>query len=291
MKKIKSIYGLLAAGILLFASCDINEEPTFNDKDAFVAFTNSTMSIAENKGTLEIPVLLTSLSGITTTVDFEIVAGNNTTAVEGTHYTVTNSSHTLSFTKEEPIQYIKLSIIDNDGYGGDQKIEFALKDPNGVSLGASKGCVVTIEDDEHPLSFILGSFSCVGESNFGGGLDWTLTIEKDADDIYKVWIGNLVPGGSSVKVYGTVNEEKTELRIPVGQEIAKSASYPQIILEGFYGPDGDEDIPTGKYITGDIASDGTITIQDLFGSHVYSDEAGTSAGWYEIVLANSVWKK
>ena len=47
MKRIKSIYGLLAAGALLFASCNINEEPTFDDKDAFVAFTNATMSIGE----------------------------------------------------------------------------------------------------------------------------------------------------------------------------------------------------------------------------------------------------
>ena len=36
---------------------------------------------------------------------------------------------------------------------------------------------------------------------------------------------------------------------------------------------------------------GTITIQDWFGSHVYKDDAGTSAGWYNIFQAGVVLKK
>lgn len=290
MKRIKSIYGLLAAGVLLFASCNINEEPTFDNKDTFVAFTNATMSIGEDKGTLEIPVLLSSLSGMSTSVDFEIVT-DGSTAVEGTHYSI-EGGNTLTFTKDAPTQYIKLNIIDNDTFNGDVKVIFVLKDPQGVNLGASKQCQVTIEDNEHPLLFILGTFACKGESNFGGDLEWNLTIEKDADDLNKVWINNLVPGGSSLKIYGTITEDKTEIHIPVGQEIASSSSYPHILLLGFYGPDGDEDIPNGKYITGTIATDGTITIKDLFGSCVFTDDAATqSAGWYELVLAESIWKK
>lgn len=292
MKRLKSIYvSLLTVGTLFFTSCNVNDVPKFSDSDAFVAFTNATMSVGENKETLAIPVLLSSLSGISTTVDFEITT-EGTTAVEGTHYTLANASHTLTFTKEAPTQVITLNIIDNATFNGDVKLNIVLKNPADVNLGSSKTCSVTIEDDEHPLLFILGSFTGTGESNFGGALEWNLVIEKDAEDLSKVWITNLVPNGTSLKVYGTVNAEKTEIHIPVGQEIAKSSSYPHILLEGFYGKDGEEDIPTGGYITGIIAENGTITIQDWFGSCVYTDDAATaSAGWYEIVMSGAVWKK
>ncbi len=248
------------------------------------------MSVGENKGSLEIPILLTSLSGISTTVDFEITAEGTNAAVEGTHYTIANTSHTLSFTKDAPTQFITLNIIDNETFNGDVKLSIALKNPADVNLGSSKTCNVTIEDDEHPLLFILGSLTGTGESIWNGELEWQLTIEKDAEDLSKVWIGNLVPGASNQKVYGTVNAEKTEIHIPVGQEIAKVSSYPHVLLDGFYGEEGEEDIPTGGYITGIIAEDGTITIQDWFGSHIYTDEAATNS-WYEIMMSGSVWKK
>lgn len=295
MKRLKSIYvSLLTVGALSFTSCNVNDVPKFSDSDAFVAFTNPTMSVGENKGTLDIPVLLSSLSGISTTVDFEIIAEGATAAVEGTHYTLANASRTLSFTKEAPTQVITLNIIDNETFNGDVKLSIVLKNPADVNLGSSKTCNVTIEDDEHPLLFILGSFTATGKSYYNGDSEWQLTIEKDVEDLSKVWIGNLVPGtgGTSLKVYGTVNAEKTEIHIPVKQDIAKSSSYPHILLEGFYGEEGDENIPTGGYITGIIAEDGTITIQDWFGSLVYTDDAATDiAGFYNLIVSGAVWKK
>lgn len=292
MKQIKSIYGLFAATALMFSACNINEAPTFDDADAFVAFTSSTMSVGEADGTLRIPVLLTSLSGIETTVEYEITPNEATPAIEGVNYTVADASQTLTFTKDAPTQYITLNIIDNNTFDGDVCLTISLKEPNGINLGASKTCNVTIEDDEHPLLFILGTLTAKGESYFNGEEEWEVTIEKDADDLSKVWIGNLVPSGSNLKVYGVVTDDKTELRIPVGQEIASSSSYPHILLEGFRGEDGDEDIPNGESILATIDADGTITIQDWFGSHVYTDDAASaSAGWYNIIMGGTVLKK
>ena len=63
MKKFNFIYGAVAAVALIFASCS-NEQPKFDDADAFVAFTKSTVSIDEIGGSVEVPVLLTSLGGL-----------------------------------------------------------------------------------------------------------------------------------------------------------------------------------------------------------------------------------
>lgn len=290
MKLYKYAFALLAGAMMTFTSCDINDYPVFSDSDAFVAFSNSSLSIQEQSSDeLVIPVVLTSLSGMETTCEFEISADENG-AQEGVHYQILNPSKSLSFTKDEPTQYIRIKAIDNDEFGGDKSFTITLSSEN-VNLGKSKSCTITVEDDEHPLSFILGSFTAKGISYFNGEQEWNVTIEKDADDLNKVWIGNLVPGGSSLKVYGVVNDDKTELHIPVAQDIAASSSYPLIALEGFYGEEGDEDIPTGGYITFAIAADGTLTAMDWFGSHVYSDTAGTSAGWYNIMQSGIVFTK
>ena len=294
MKIFKLSYGLIAAAGLMLASCVKNELPSFSDGDAFVAIQTSTASVAENAGkAIEIPVMLTSLSGISGSVDFVIETDSVKGAVEGVNYKLGNESKTLTFTKDAPSQSIIIEPIDNDTFTGDVKFTIKLTNAQGATLGASKTCVVTIEDDEHPLSFILGTMTAVGPSYFNGEEEWTVVFGKDDTDLNKVWITNLVKGGSSASspVYGVVNEERTEIHIPVGQEIAVSSSYPHILLEGFYGAEGEEDIPTGGYITGLIDENGTITIQDWFGSHVYTDDAGTSAGWYNIFQAGVVLKK
>jgi hypothetical protein len=282
MKIFKLALGM-AAGLLL-ASCNINELPEYDDSNAFVAFTSSSVNVGEEEGSKQVEVLLTSIGGIETTVNFEVAPAETAGAVEGKHYT-NEGSKSLTFKKDAPTQKITLNIIDNDTFDGDVKFTIKLLDPEGVQLGASKTCSVTIEDDEHPLLFILGTLSAKGVSDFNGDTEWEVRIAKDDSDLSKVWIYNLVPGGSSSSspVYGIVNDEKTEIRIPVGQEVAVSSSYPHILLNGFYG-DTEEKIPTGGYITGEIAEDGTISIKDYFGSQVFSDDAASnSLGWYNLM--------
>ena len=282
MKIFKLALGM-AAGLLL-ASCNINELPEYDDSNAFVAFTSSAVSVGEEEGSKQVEVLLTSIGGIETTVNFEVTPDETAGAVEGKHYTI-EGSKSLTFKKDAPTQKITLNIIDNDTFDGDVKFTIKLLDPEGVQLGASKTCSVTIEDDEHPLLFILGTLSAKGVSDFNGDTEWEVRIAKDDSDLSKVWIYNLVPGGSSSSspVYGIVNDDKTEIRIPVGQEVAVSSSYPHILLNGFYG-DTEEKIPTGGYITGEIAEDGTISIKDYFGSQVFSDDAASnSLGWYNLM--------
>ena len=291
MKIFKIALGM-AAGLLL-ASCNINELPEYDDSNAFVAFTSSAVSVGEEEGSKQVEVLLTSIGGIETTVNFEVAPAETAGAVEGKHYTI-EGGKSLTFTKDAPTQKITLNIIDNDTFDGDVKFTIKLLDPEGVQLGASKTCSVTIEDDEHPLLFILGTLSAKGPSYFNGDTEWEVRIAKDDSDLSKVWIYGLVPGGSSSSspVYGIVNDEKTEIRIPIGQEVAVSSSYPHILLNGYYGEEGDEKIPTGGYLTGTIAEDGTITIQDWFGSQVFSDDAASnSLGWYNLMQAGVTLKK
>lgn len=290
----KITFGLVALATLAFSSCS-NDLPEFNDADAFVALRATTASFAENGEGTEIAVLLTSLNGLEGTVDFEIVPDSIAPAKEGVDFSIENASKTLTFTKDAPTQIIKVKAIDNNVYTGDKRFTINLVNAQGVNLGASKSITVTVEDDEHPLAFMLGTYAAKGPDYFGGGeiTDWTVKISKDDTDAAKVWISNMVPGGSNTPIYGTVNDAKDEIRIPVKQDIVITSSYPHVWFEAFYGADGDEDVE--DFVVGHITTnaDGkaVISFPDYwFGSHVYSDDAGTvSAGWYAIIMAGSVF--
>ena len=290
MKIYKIVYGMLAAALMTFASCS-NDYPTFDDADAFVAMTSSSAYVAETGDSLVVPVMLTSLSGIEKTVAFTLTPDSTAGAVEGTHYTLVNESKSLTFTKDQPTQYIKFKIKDNDVFGGDVKFTISLVQPQGVNLGANKTCTVTIEDDEHPLAFILGEFTAKGTSYFDGEIEWTARIEKDASNLNMVWITGLVDG-TTTAIYGTVNEDKTEVTIPMEQQVHPHSTY-DILLEA-YGWDGSArtSLEDGAPLVGKIEADGTISFPDYwFGGYAFYKSDGSGAGWWDLLQNDVVLKK
>lgn len=286
----KIIYIIALIGVAVFSACNLNDYPVFDDDDAFVAFESESFSFKEDADTVQIPVRLTSLSGISTTVSFELF---DSTAVNGKDFNLVGGSSVLTFNAENPVQYIDINIKEHAGeFTGDLVFGIALKSSGSVNYGSIDTVYVSILDLDHPLSAILGTYNAAGTSYFSGAQVWEVRIEKDPEgDLSKVWIYNFVSGGSSssTPLYGIVNEEKTEIKIPVGQTIAVSSSYPSILFEGYYGPDGATAIPTGGSVTCDVG-EGTISVQDEFGSHVYNTD-GTSAGWYNIYMADVVLTK
>ena len=282
MKIFKLTYGLMAATMLSLASCNINEYPSFDDADAFLAFTSSTAAVGEEAGSLEIPVLLTSKSGLSATAEIEVVADETGTgAIEGTHFTIENKTLTFSGL-EGATQKIKINVIDNDVFGGNKSFTIRLKEGGSVKLGAAKTCKVTIQDNEHPLAFILGTYGASADSYFSsrGHFDWDITISRDETDINKVWIGDLDPyfaangytaaNGSNI-FYGIVNEEKTQILVPVGQTLG----YQNTALVAFVAADPDVDETEGDNVVIDIKDDGrTLVITNSWG--IYDD------GWWNL---------
>jgi hypothetical protein len=295
MKKIK-FYIVFLASAAIFTACELNDYPEFDDANAFVAFTSERISVNEDttanqsKSTFQVPVRLTSLKAKNTTVTFEIMDG---TAVQGRDFELVGGATVLTFDGSTAVKNIDFKQMPHVGeYTGDRQFGIRITSSGSVKAGSIDTVYVAILDLDHPLAFILGSFTATATSYFNGSQSWTVTFAKDISDVTKVWITNLVAGGSSAStpVYGIVNAEKTEIKIPVGQTIAASTSY-DVFLKGFYGPDGEDAIEDGGSITGLIDPDGTIHIQDEFGSQVFTIGTTTSAGWYNIFQADGIFRK
>jgi hypothetical protein len=216
----------LLAGAFALASCDKNEPNVFDDKDAFVAFDAVSVTYAEDYSkdgaTFKIPVTLASVKGVEETVKFEVVTPEQKGAVAGVNFELVTTTGVLSFDAEKRTQYIEFKTMTDGEYTGDLKFSVKLLPSETLPVGSESECTVTISDIDHPLTFILGSYTATGEKYGTGVISWTMTLLKDAEDDHKVWIDNIFANdgwkGSDTMFYGIVSDDHTTINIPFGQE-------------------------------------------------------------------------
>jgi hypothetical protein len=158
MKKILIYFASLVVGLSLFISCeDLNEPIILKDSDKFVAFNTTAVSVKENNGTkIGILVYIASVGGTGCSVDFYFdTQGVALPAVEGVNFNVLNDTRTLTFTNSYGFDTIWIEPIDNDTYDKSKSIYITLSWPdNGYSLGRESSTLLTIVDNEHPLSLV-----------------------------------------------------------------------------------------------------------------------------------------
>jgi len=217
IKAMRNILKFLIIGVFaILASCDsLNETPEFSDSDAFVAFNNNTMGVNEDGVTLNVPVTLASINGMSGSVTYTIIDG---TAKEGVNFTLADASKTLTFDAENRTQNVVLNIIDNPGvFTGDVSFQIQLSEDGIVKPSAQNICKVVIKDKDHPLAAILGTYRVDATTYFNGAKSWDMELSKDEEDVTVVWISNIEGTGSGSGFYGVVNEEMTEISVPLGQ--------------------------------------------------------------------------
>ena len=272
----------LLAGAFALASCDKNEPNVFDDKDAFVAFDAVSVTYAEDYSkdgaTFKIPVTLASVKGVEETVKFEVVTPEQKGAVAGVNFELVTTTGVLSFDAEKRTQYIEFKTMADGEYTGDLKFSVKLLPSETLPVGSESECTVTISDIDHPLTFMLGSYTATGVNYWNGPTTWTMTFYKDAEDDHKVWIDNLFEkegwAADDTRYYGIVSDDNTTLNIPFGQESEyKYSNGKPVTLLGF---DGENGYDTGS-VDAKIIIDGTKVTIDFgteWGFWVWIEGAG-----------------
>lgn len=297
MKKILSFLNLVILGALLTVSCNLNENPKFDDKDAFVAFDNATMTVSESVGTIKVPVTLASVKGIAATISFQAVDG---TAKGGINYELLDGAGTLTFTAEERTQYITVKINKITGYTGDLKFTLKFKEGGlaGLSEGAENKCVITITDNDHPLGDILGTYTAAGVAYPSTATSWKITLAKDASDVTVVWFIGITPyfeGGGSwgypaydTRFYGNVTMKAgkpSKITIPFNQTCAyKYQGTNEIFLWGLNA--SLNYVKSGNVEAAISANFKTITLDATMGLATVD-----ATGYWDAILPGIVWTK
>lgn len=224
MKKISILFAA-AAMALAFASCsNLNSTPEFTDDMSFVAFDNLSMSVAEDGKTVKIPITMASIDPAAVSVAYSVVDSEGNLAKEGRNFKFRDNSGVIVFDGKERSSYIEVEIIDNPGvFTGDIKFQIELVSAGELNIGFNKTCTVTITDNDHPLSDILGWFAATA----GDGKAWDMELRKDPNDISVVWFYNIGAmsanwAGDDIMYYGNVEYDSATgtgtITCPLGQE-------------------------------------------------------------------------
>jgi len=275
------------AASLLVASCDLkdlkflNQEPVFDDANAFVAFDNAAYTVSEDsQDILRIPVTLASVAGLEETVSYQITYPETKAAKQGVNFDLVSTSGVLSFNEAKRTDYIEVSFKYDGVYTGDLSFNIVLNEGATVGTGAANTCKITVADVDHPLSAILGTYTMSGTSYWeDGAVKWKMTLYKDDADDHKVWLNNLADVSTmrTLDFYGNVDEDLSTIIIPFGQETVYKYSYGEPLY--LYGLD-----PSfNAYDSGSI----TVTIEKNASGEVTGLDFGSDYGFWVMSFKES----
>ena len=243
----KKIY-LIAAALLLIASVSCSRKAEYTSIP-FVYFPNSSMSVYEDAGIIEIPVK--AVSDVAFTLTFETTDGekiDQSTGIKvpngkkGVDYDIEdNEAAIIRFNAGESIKSIKVRIVDFPGVLTGNK-DFTIKmvsSGNEVCKGGFSYCKVTIIDNDHPLKSILGEYAATDAE----GTTWTLTLAADPNNWYTTFIDGIVPTfagdwvGLGLRHYvpATVAENLSKISVNLGYKLADQYGGHDISIWGYDG--------------------------------------------------------
>lgn len=224
MKKIFYLLAIPAAVLAMSTSCsNLNTYPVFDDANAFVAFGQTAATVAEDAGYVNIPIVLSSVAGISTTITYELVDGEGETGAKAGVDFIVPDDLTATFSESHRIDTISIQIINRPGdYTKDLSFTVRIANTGTVTDGAANECRVTITDLDHPLSDIVGTYTATDAN----GTSWSMSLVLDDTDDTMIWIQDIAgfaSGGwplDQTMFYGVVDHETLTITIPVGQETA-----------------------------------------------------------------------
>lgn len=286
MKRIILKYFAILSAVLLVSSCEW-APPMFDSADSFVAFTSSSSTVAEPAGPAVIPVLVTAESSapsVSVTFEFD----ETSTAVEGEHFTLVNTSNTLDISEGWGYDTIWIQPIDNDIFTGNLTLIINLtSNTQSYPFGAMSSHTLTIADNEHPLGNWIGTYTvdAVDYSSYFGPETWTVNTTPDPADVNNLIVTGIGAGYSEwTPVTGAVDLDAMTITFSAGSEIGTHGQYggPLAIYLGD---------PAGNLyeepIVGEIRADGSIYVDVLGIQFVGGVNEGLVWGVYETTWASA----
>ncbi len=145
-----------------------------NDSPPSVSFLNASSTVGENGETITIPVVLNTISGATTSIEFSLGG----TASFGVDYTITPTKNTLIIPQGVTTTSLSLTTINDTVYEGDESVLITLSPNNDVVLGLYPSFISSIKESVLPPFVEFDTNESSSRENDGKNNGITLTLSN-----------------------------------------------------------------------------------------------------------------
>jgi hypothetical protein len=241
-----------------------------------VAFVNGSVALAEQGGTVGIPVIVSALPGDPPCKVYFNVDNEQSEVTNGYHYTIANDPMELDYPNGWGYDTIWVTPVDNETFSGNRSFVLRIfANSMQYPLGAQDSIICTIVDDEHPLGNWIGTYDVTALS-YGSPGAWDefwagVTTEPDPNDVTKLVFSNVAGGDESFSA--TFNLETMTISIPAGTLIGDpygngdtrlyNATPDLLDNAGDYVTEAMINAAAGAPLEGTIAADGSIHIDNV----------------------------
>ncbi len=298
--KFNKLYTLLLASVM-FVGCSDDDE-SWNNSKATVSMGETELSYKENKGIVNIPIVVDGTLNGPIQVTVEVAEKGSNPAMDDIHYLVT--SKTIVIPEDATSGSIEMITVDDEEINEAREFTMTIKSVVGASIGSSASATITLKDNDSAFyEKLQGKWKFVGLDYWDGTSSSTdVTIvgaEEGEEDYDKVLYVTGIMGYSWTQMQMNYSfdlaTKKVTLSIPMGTVFAGKVGFngfanPQDIVLCTVTPEGS--LTTAGEIFGEVNDDfTTVTFEEegtmlgaLFDSVTGAYSKGLWFGYYGMQL-------
>lgn len=270
MKYIKLFLLMAVAGV--FAAC--SDDESFNTTTATVGFESETITLKENSGLVNIPIVLTGRINGDVKLEVQAAESSASPAVENKHYIITSKTLNMlaaNDTAESAVLNVELKTIDDSEINENRELTLTIVSAQGAQIARQSVRVILRDNDAVFFEKFFGEWVLKGAVKGGQGVtskEWPVTIsgpvdenDPDYNNMLTVSIPKIINLGVDIDVtcrlVYTFDKETKEgtLSLKMGEEVA---SYGGVYSWMFLGDDGQNLTMDPLTTTWKLGSDGTL---------------------------------
>ena len=251
MKSNKIYAFLLAAAVL--AGCSKEEEISWNSADATVSMGQAELVVKENKGMVNVPVVVAGELDGAVEVTVEVAELGENPAMEDVHYILT--SETVIIPADATEGKIEFKTVDDADINEERTFVITIKSANGATVSeTANSTVVTLKDNDSQFyEKLQGRWKMNSVSSKGASQSWNINIvgveegEEGYNEVFQV-TGIMGYSWTSMTMYYSYDAAAKAgyVYIPAGYILAEGVDF------GLGG--------TNEVVTGLVNEEGNLTL-------------------------------
>ena len=249
--KFRKIYALLLA-TAVFASCSQEDEISWNSSEATVSMGDSVLVIKENKGMVNVPVVVEGELNGAVEVTVEVAEVGENPAMEDVHYLVTSKK--LIIPADATSGNIEFKTVDDADINEARTFSITITSVNGAAVGDVNSTVVTLKDNDSQFyEKLQGRWKMNSVDSKGNTQAWNINIigvdegEEGYNEVFQV-TGIMGYAWTSMTMFYNydVATKTGYVYIPAGYILAEGVDF------GLGG--------TNEVVTGLVNEEGNLTL-------------------------------